>query len=151
MENYYYLKSTLIIVFPVDSGEFPEPVKHMLFIFMCYLPAYTYMNTYPYNVAFLKIYIKNIKYYIILYYYFCLQKRGDIMLGMCYLPTAERMSVTIVKLNNLNPFFTDGMISKQSKADFLVCTLQFAVFISDLYVKNGLQFITRDLSCKWFR
>ncbi|OXA57128.1 Synaptotagmin-10 [Folsomia candida] len=80
-----------------------------------------------------------------------LSKRGDIMLGMCYLPTAERMSVTIVKLNNLNPFFTDGMISKQSKADFLVCTLQFAVFISDLYVKNGLQFITRDLSCKWFR
>ncbi|CAL8074763.1 unnamed protein product [Orchesella dallaii] len=41
-------------------------------------------------------------------------KRGEIMIGLCYLPTAERMSVTIVKATNLNPYFSHGTITKQS-------------------------------------
>ncbi|CAG7817352.1 unnamed protein product [Allacma fusca] len=41
-------------------------------------------------------------------------KRGEILIGLCYLPTAERMSVTIVKVTNLNPYFNQGTIGKQS-------------------------------------
>ncbi|ODM96034.1 Synaptotagmin-9, partial [Orchesella cincta] len=41
-------------------------------------------------------------------------KRGEILIGLCYLPTAERMSVTIVKVTNLNPYFSHGTITKQS-------------------------------------
>jgi len=43
------------------------------------------------------------------------QKRGEMMLGLCYLPTAERLTVTVVKITNLNPHFNQGTITKQSK------------------------------------
>jgi hypothetical protein len=47
------------------------------------------------------------------------------MVGLCYLPTAERVSVTVVKLGNLNPF-GEGSATKPS--EFLVFLLKCNVY-----------------------
>lgn len=115
------LQSYLLMDTDVDCKIFRPRVSYCTFKGDMHDTTYMHMHTYIYIYS-LNLVLSLTKCIILLErerkfhnFVFLSQKRGEILIGLCYLPTAERMSVTIVKVTNLNPYFSHGTITKQSK------------------------------------